>query len=391
MPRTILHVDLDAFFCSVEELLDPSLKGKPFVVGGSPEGRGVVSSASYPAREFGIHSAMPTAQALRLCPDLIVLTSHRSEYSQYSRKVMTLLRESAPLVEQLSIDEAFLDLTHAPRGGAEVARELQSEIESRFSLPTSWGVAANKLVAKIASDVGKPRGMVVVPAGEEQEFLAPLPVDMLWGIGPKTKESLAPLGVRTIGDLAGLPGGQLRARMGDRGPGLAARARGIDDRPVVAEREPKSMSAETTFADDRNEGLFLTRTLLGLSEEVGRRLRADEYAASTVRIKVRWPDFTTLTRQTQLDQPTDLDDEIYEAALTLFHKVWRQGRPVRLLGVGVADLGPPIRQLGLFDRSWQQDERLLEAVDKIRAKYGPGSLRRGPGHPRRRRSHRSRH
>jgi DNA polymerase-4 len=296
---------------------------------------------------------------------------------------MDLLRDSAPVVEQLSIDEAFLDLTNAPREGEEVARSLQKEIEARFSLPTSWGVATNKLVAKIASDVGKPMGLVVVPSGEEAKFLAPLPVDMLWGVGPKTRESLATLGVNTIGDLAGLPEPRLRAKFGERGLELAARAHGWDDRPVVEAREPKSMSAETTFASDHREEAFLARTLLRLSEEVGRRLRAEGYAGSTVRLKLRWPDFTTLTRQTQLDQPTDIDDEIYRVALELFRGVWRPGRAVRLLGVGVADLGPPIRQLELFNRTWLQDERLLAAVDRIRPKYGPDSLRRGPGPARR--------
>lgn len=385
MTRKILHVDLDAFFCSVEELLTPELRGKAFVVGGSPEGRGVVSSASYPAREFGIHSAMPTARALRLCPDLIVLSSHRKEYGEYSRRVMSLLRQAAPALEQLSIDEAFLDLGEGVRGGRQFARELQLEIKGRFGLPTSWGVASNKLVAKIATDVGKPEGLMVVPPGEEAEFLAPLPVTMLWGVGPKTREKLDRLGIRTIGDLARQPEKKLRIAVGDRALDLQERARGQDDRAVVEEREPKSMSAERTYGQDQRQRATLERTLLHLAEEVGRRLRRGGYMGSTVRIKVRWPDFTTLTRQTKLDQPTDLDDEIFRAALGLFDGVWRRGKPVRLLGVGVADLGPPLRQLELFDRSWQQDEKLLRAVDRIRERYGPDSLRRGPGGSRARR------
>ncbi|MGA9532852.1 MAG: DNA polymerase IV [Anaerolineales bacterium] len=377
MARTILHVDLDAFFCSVEELLDPSLRGKPFVVGGSAEGRGVVASASYPAREFGVRSAMPTARALRLCPDLIVLSSHRHDYSQYSKKIMKLLRETAPAIEQLSIDEAFLDMGPDWAVGERTARQQQREIEERFGLPTSWGVAGNKLVAKIASDVGKPHGLVVVPAGQEARFLSPLPVEMLWGVGPKTQAQLASFGVRTIGDLGALPPDQLVAVLGERGLDLAQRARGEDDRPVVEEREPKSMSNETTFTEDRKDQAFLEQTLLELTEEVGRRLRSGGYAGNIVRLKLRWPDFTTLTRQTQLKQPTHLDGEIYEAILGLFHAVWRRGKAVRLLGVGVAGLGPPVRQLELFDHSWEQDERLLRAVDSIRKRYGPASLKRG--------------
>jgi DNA polymerase-4 len=377
MARTIVHVDLDAFFCSVEMIHDPSLVGKPFVVGGSPEGRGVVASASYPARKFGVHSAMPTAKALRLCPDLLVVSGRRGEYGRYSKAVMAILEQAAPVIEKMSIDEAFLDLGTGEVDGEALAAGLQRKIMQELELPTSWGVASNKLVAKIASDLGKPKGLVVVPAGQEADFLAPLPVQRLWGVGPKTAEQLAKYGIKQIGDLTRIKPDRLSAMFGGRGAELAARARGEDDRPVVSEHEPKSMSAETTFSKDVNSAADLEATLLGLTEEVGRRLRQGGYAGSTVKLKLRWPDFTTLTRQQQLDQPTDLDDEIYEAAKALFYAAWRRGRPVRLIGVGVTDLGPPIRQLGLFDQSWQRDERLLKAVDEIRRKYGSSSLRRG--------------
>jgi len=376
--RTILHMDLDAFFCSVEELADPSLAGKAFIVGGTPEGRGVVASASYPARKFGIRSAMPTAQALRLCPELIIISGHRGDYGRHSRQVMDLLRQSAPLVEQVSIDEAYLDLgTNPPVPGRQLAERLQAQIDTQFGLPSSWGVASNKLVAKIASDVGKPHGMVIVPPGEEAAFLAPLPMRMLRGVGPKTAEALETLNLQTIGELAACDERRLRSVVGDRASELTARARGIDESPVVAEYEPKSMSAETTFARDQRQEEVLERTLLQLCEEVGRRLRSQGYAGSTVRLKLRWPDFTTISRQTQLGHPTDLDNEIYSSARHLLGKVWRPGRPVRLIGVGVADLGPPIRQLDLFDRSWEHDEKLMRAVDGIRKRYGPGSLKRG--------------
>lgn len=383
MARTILHVDLDAFFCSVEELLNPELRGKAFVVGGSPEGRGVVSSASYASRKYGIRSAMPTAQALRLCPDLVVVRHRSGEYGEYSGRVMELLRRSAPLVQQISIDEAFLDVTDHPSSGAEVARLLQGEILDRLRLPTSWGVASNKLVAKIATEVGKPRGLVVVPPGEEASFLAPLPVQMLWGVGPKTEERLAELGVRTIGDLAAIPESRLVSMLGSRGRELATMSLGQDSSPVVEEREARSMSAEVTFSRDVNEGVKLRGTLRSLSEQVGRRLRKAELAGATVRLKVRWPDFSTITRQVHLDNATDHDGEIYAAALELLEKVWRPGKDVRLIGVGVSDLGPPVRQLSLFDRSWERDARLLEALDRIREKYGRRAVRRGRFSPRR--------
>ncbi|UCF61509.1 MAG: DNA polymerase IV [Anaerolineaceae bacterium] len=377
MKRTILHVDLDAFFCSVEELRDTELIGKPFVVGGSAEGRGVISSASYAAREYGIRSAMPTARALNLCRDLIVLPARHRIYSEHSRKVMSLLRDSAPVVEQISIDEAFLDVSDDPRGGPQVALDLKNEIQDRFKLRTSWGIANNKLVAKIATEVGKPDGLVFVPHGEEAAFLAPLPVGMLWGVGPKTQTRLAEHGVRTIGDLAMMSSSILEGLFGEHGLDLATKAKGIDKRPVTDERETHSMSSERTFERDIADESELSSILLQLCGNVGQRLRAEELAGETVRIKLRWPDFSTLTRQTKLEQPTDQDGEIYQAAMELFKRVWRKGRPVRLLGVGVSDLGPPIRQLALFSQSWEQDGRLLKAIDEIRAKYGSSALLRG--------------
>jgi DNA polymerase-4 len=377
MKRTILHVDLDAFFCSVEELLDPDLVGKPFVVGGSAEGRGVVSSASYAARSYGIRSAMPTARALHLHPDLVVLPPRHRIYSEHSKLVMEFLRSSAPAVEQISIDEAFLDVSDDPRPGPEVALTLKDEIRQRFKLPTSWGIASNKLVAKIATEVGKPDGLVFVPHGEEATFLAPLPVEMLWGVGPKTQTRLAEQGVRTIGDLAAMSKDHLQRSFGKHGLDLATKAKGQDKRPVIEERETYSMSSERTFERDISETEELSRVLLQLSENVGRRLRKEELVGKTVKIKLRWSDFTTITRQTKLEQPTDQDGEIYQAAQDLFKRVWKKRRPVRLLGVGVSDLGPPIRQLDLFSRSWEQDGRLLKAIDEIRARYGSGALLRG--------------
>lgn len=374
--RTILHVDLDAFFCAVEALLDPSLVGKPHAVGGSPSGRGVIASASYEARAFGVRSAMPSAQALRLCPQLILLKGRHSLYGQYSRQVMDILQDAAPVMEQISIDEAFLDVSDDPLEGREIAAQLQAKILNETSLPTSWGVASNKLVAKIATDEGKPKGLVVVPPGEEAEFLAPLPVRRLWGVGPKSAERLAQVGVTTIGELAQLSNSRLKALFGDHGPDLAARARGIDDRPLVSEHDPRSLSAERTFATDLTDERDLARQMLSMSETVGRRLRKAGLAGRTVKVKLRWSDFTTISRQTKLAQPTDQDGEIFNAAQALFKAAWKPGRPVRLLGVGVADLGPPSRQLTLFDQSWQEESRLLSAIDDIRQRFGSDALRR---------------
>jgi DNA polymerase-4 len=376
MVRTVLHFDLDAFFCSVEVLMNPDLEGVPFVVGGKAETRGVVSSASYPARKFRVRSAMPTAQAVRLCPNLVVVSPDHRNYQRYSQKVMDLVRKSSPFFQQVSIDEAFLDVSDAPETGEQIARRLQKEIEERFHLPTSWGVASNKLVAKIATEVGKPKGCLVVPPGQEAEFLAPLPVDMLWGVGPKTRDRLADLAVTTIGDLAALSRQQLRSKFGERGLDLAARAVGRDDRPVEEEHRRRSISTERTFAQDVSSEETLLRTLRRMSEELGNRLRKKELAGWVVRVKIRWPSFQTLTRQVKLNNPTDLDTEIYQAACELFYGVWKRGKKVRLLGIGVADLGPQVRQLELFDRSWETDHKLLEAIDEIRKKYGRHAVRR---------------
>jgi len=377
--RTILHFDLDAFFCSVESLRNPSLEGKAFVVGGTAEGRGVVSSASYAAREFGIRSAMPTAQALRKAPDLIVISPQHEIYSKHSQEIMSFIRDSAPVVEQLSIDEAFLDVSDDPRTGLEAARFLQREVLERFKLPTSWGVASNKLVAKIATEVGKPKGIIVVPPGQEASFLAPLPVRMLWGVGPKTMDRLAESGINSIGGLANMSSLALNKTLGDFGLELASRACGEDDRPVIEGRDPKSMSAERTFSADISDWDMLRPVILRLSETVGRRLRKAGLAGHTIRIKVRWPDFTTKTRQVRLEQPTDRERIIFDESCKLFRDLWMKGQAVRLLGVGVSDLHEPIRQLDLFDRKWDRDEELQQAIDSIRERYGPDSLRRAGG------------
>jgi DNA polymerase-4 len=385
MPRTIIHLDLDAFFCAVEEQHDPALKGKPFAVGGRPQERGVVASCSYAARLLGVRSAMPMARALSLCPQLTVVPPRHGVYGQVSSQVMERLRNWTPLMEQISIDEAFLDLSDLPEPGEKLARRLQAEINHELALPCSLGVATNKLVAKIATDVGKaskrrgqpPNAITVVPPGQEAVFLAPLPVEALWGVGPKTAARMTELGIHTIGDLASWGEKDLVKVFGKAGHDFVLRSRGIDESPIVTEHETKSISQETTYAQDVSEVSALQHTLREHSETVGRRLRQAGLSGTTIKIKIRWPDFTTLTRQTTLQQPTNQDDEIYRAACKLFQSVWLPRRAVRLLGVGVSNLTAPVRQLSLWDTQSEKSQRLQEAIDLLRDKYGDQMIRRG--------------
>ncbi len=383
--RKILHLDLDAFFCAVEEQRDPSLAGKPFAVGGRPDERGVVASCSYPARRCGVRSAMPMARALQLCPKLIIVSARHRAYDEVSGKVMAQLGQWTPLVEQISIDEAFLDLSDLPDAPEMLARRIQAEIHDRLGLPCSIGVASNKLVAKIATDAGKsrhrgegpPNAITVVPSGEEAAFLAPLPVEALWGVGPKTAVKLADLGIHTIGDLARWDAHDLATLFGKNGWEMGQRAQGIDDRPVVIVHGIKSISQEVTFARDVNDGEELRRTLRELSDQVGRRLRQSGLAGGTVKVKLRWSDFTTITRQITRERPTDQDDEIFAAAWQLFEQNWRPRQPVRLIGVGISGLEDPYRQLSLWDTTSERGRRLQQALDELHDRFGDQALRRG--------------
>jgi DNA polymerase IV len=358
-PRKILHLDLDAFFCAVEEQRDPSLVGKPFAVGGRPDERGVVSSCSYAARRLGIHSAMPMGQALRLCPQLRIISPHFPAYRAASQNVMAELHALTSSVEQISIDEAFLDVSALPEAGEVLARQLQQRIRDQYGLPCSLGIASNKLLAKIANDVGKaanrgaapPCAITLVPAGQEAEFLAPLPVERLWGVGPKTAARLAEIDIRTIGDLARHPESDLVGMFGKNGHDLHRHALGLDDSPIVTAHEPKSISQEITFSRDVTDIQKLHHSLNEMSIAVARHLQKSGYAGSTVKLKLRWPDFTTLTRQMTLSVPTDQAERINAAALALFEKVWQPGKRIRLLGVGVSGLVPPVRQLNLWDEN----------------------------------------
>ena len=384
MERKILHLDLDAFFCSVEELLDPSLKGKPFAVGGNPQGRGVVSSSSYAARKFGVHSAMPMARALSLCPELIVIHHRHGLYGEYSNKVMDILRSYTPLFQQVSIDEAFLDVSDLPKPAGAIAREIQERVDREVHLPCSLGVATNKLVAKVANDFGKsqvksgqaPRQITIVPLGEEAAFLAPLEVQALWGVGPKTSQKLHGQGIHTIGQLAALSIAELEANFGNNALEMHARALGIDPSPVHSEREVKSVSNEVTFTKDTTDSEVLRQTLRALADKVGYRLRQAGLAGSVVQIKLRYSNFETLTRQTALPQPTNLDDEIYAAAEQLFEANIIPTRAVRLIGIGVSRLTPPFRQLSLWDDDQAEKEKLANAIDQLKEKYGQDVIKR---------------
>ena len=388
-PRTIIHLDLDAFFCAVEEQRDLALHGKPFAVGGRPETRGVVASCSYAARQFGVRSAMPMAQAVKICPKLIVVPPDFGAYRAASSQVMARLRALTPLIEQISIDEAFLDASDLGVPGETLAAQLQAAVRDELGLSCSLGVAANKLVAKIATDVGKaaarsgksPSAICVVPPGGEAAFLAPLPATALWGVGPKTAERLAELGIHTIGDLARWPEDQLARQFGKHGRDLARHARGIDNRAIVTSHVVKSISQETTFASDVGDGALLRQTIGKQAAAIGQRLRNKQLSGTTVKLKIRWPDFTTLSRQTSFATPTDRDHEIASAALQLFEQVWLAGRPVRLIGVGISGLGAPLRQLGLWDSApdadAERERRVQAAIAALRARFGERVVRRG--------------
>jgi len=385
MTRKILHLDLDAFFCAVEEKFDPTLKGKPFATGGSPDGRGVVTSCSYAARQYGIHSAMPMKQALRKFPGLISVRGHYGEYSKQSRQVMEIIRNLTPLVEQISIDEAFMDVTDLPETPQRIASDLQMKIYSELNLPSSIGAASNKLVAKIANNIGKkrkkgnfaPMAITVIVPGGEMDFLNSLPVDEMWGIGPKSAAELNQIGIKTIGDILIFPREELVKRFGTFADDLIRRSKGIDDRPVAEYEGVKSVSNEITFFQDKGDRDELFSTLKHLSEKVGLRLRKKQLSGRTVKIKLRWPDFDTHTHQITLAQPTNQDSVIYEAAKQLFNNLWSPGKKVRLIGVGVSQIEDEYYQLELFDNSFQKEKDLLRAIDQLNEKFGEKVIQKG--------------
>jgi len=380
--RSFLHVDMDAFFVSVEELFDPSLKGKPVVVGGRPNERGVVSAASYAARKFGVHSAMPLRTAYKLCPQAIFLEGHRDRYLESSGKVFAVLQQFSPKVEMASIDEAYLDLTgterlHGPPLAA--AERLHGAVKKATDLNCSIGAASSRLVAKIASDQAKPNGVLWIVPGEEAEFLAPLDVRKIPGVGKVTERNLHACGIRKVGDLAALDGALLEERFGKWGLALAGKARGQDaggwfDGEVGEGGDPKSISHEHTFSVDTADAAALDAMLVRLAEMVARRLRDHHLYARTVQIKLRYTDFSTFTRSRTLNHASQIDTELAEAVRSLFHKAWT-GKPIRLVGVYGQSLESGEGQTSLIEEEktarWR---KTLEAVDRMRDKYGDGTV-----------------
>jgi DNA polymerase IV len=376
--RTVLHVDLDAFFAAVEQRDHPELRGKPVIVGGVPPGRGVVSAASYEARAFGVSSAMSVTEAYRRCPHGVFLPVDGRRYQQASRDVMAVLGHFTPLVEPISIDEAFMDVTGSRPlfgEGPEIAAAIKAAIREEVGLTASVGVATTKLVAKIASDLRKPDGLVVVPAGEEAAFLAPLPISRLWGVGDKTAMVLVEYGVKTIGDLAALSPDLLVRRFGKHGASLVTRAVGLDDDPVHEGDPAKSVGHETTFDVDSSDPEVIERTLLALSDGVAGRLRSAGVKASTIAVKIRDSSFRTITRQRTLAEPTDLTEPIFRAALELARPQVR-GIRVRLLGVTASHLGER-EQLGLFPDDDPRRRKAIEAADAVRRRFGSKAVTRG--------------
>ncbi len=384
--RTIIHIDLDAFYCAVEEMYQPGLRGKPFAVGGKPNSRGVVSSCSYAARKYGVRSAMPMSRAVVLCPELIILPGRHKDYAKKSREVMTVLRKITHLIEQISIDEAFLDVSENQQPIKILAGSIQASILKICNLPSSMGVASNKLVAKIATDVGKasvktdtyPSAITIVPEGEETSFLAPLPLEALWGIGPKTANNLRQIGIHNIGELADWPINDLVKHFGKVGFDLHARANGIDNRPIQTYREPKSYSQEVTFSRDTNNQTKLENQIKKQCDQISKSLDKANLLCTTVKIKLRWPDFSTITRQVTLNLPTDEPDIIFEQAYKLFLSNWDKKTHIRLIGVGVSGLTPPSRQLSLWDNVDYEKLAQLEAlIHQVRQKFGSQSIQKG--------------
>ena len=377
----IMHIDLDAFFVSVEQALNPELRGKPVVVGGKPDRRGVVASASYEARAFGLHAGMPLVTARRLCPQAIFIEGSFTKYSEASQRFMAILADFSPYLEPVSLDEAYLDVTgfESIHGSIhQMAVNIKQRIKDELGLSVSVGIASGKVVAKIAAEQSKPDGLLEIAAGEERSFLAPLPIAKLPGIGKKTEGILNGLGVNTIGQLANMPLSALKGHFGVFGELLHRHANGIDDRKIEPPAAAKSISRETTFAQDTRDHSLLKATLGYLSERVGAELRQKGRQAGCVTLKLRYADFSTITRRRTLTRATDADQTVFSTGLKLLTTALSQERqPVRLIGIGVSNLTEAGRQLDMLDSSVQRLEQLNKAIDRIRKKYGFTAIQTG--------------
>jgi DNA polymerase IV len=380
--RQIIHLDMDAFYASVEMLDNPSLKGQPVIVGGTSQ-RGVVSAASYEARKFGVHSAMPIATALRLCPKGHYLPVRMSRYKEISDQVFAIFSLYTPLIEPLSIDEAFLDVTASQKlfGPAErIAGAIKDAVRERVGLTISAGVAPSKLVAKIASDLEKPDGLTIVPEGQVRQFLAGLPIEKLWGVGKVTQKDLSLLNVKTIGDLTRLPKDLLQRRFGHQGLQLYFLSRGIDDREVQPERQVKSLGREETFLEDIQDRSLAEKEILALSQKVSKRLRRHNLAGRTITLKVTYNDFNHITRSSTVNEATDDGGTIYHLALSLLDKTEIGRKPIRLLGIYLSQLAKPGEgQLWLFSTATGTDKarNLNRALDAIQDKFGEKAIKPG--------------
>jgi DNA polymerase-4 len=380
--KTYFHLDMDAFFVSVEELYDPSLKGKPVVVGGRPNERGVVAAASYAARRFGVHSAMPLRTAYKLCPQAIFVNGHPERYREYSHKVHDALESFSPLVDMASVDEAYLDITGTERlygPPLRAAHILHERVKAATKLNCSIGIASSRLVAKISSDQAKPNGVLWVIPGREASFLAPLDVRKVPGVGKVTEKNLHALGIRKVGDLARLDESFLEERFGKWGLALAGKSLGLDaggwfDTEVGAGEGPKSISHEHTFSEDTADVERIESTLARLSEMVGRRLREHKLAARTIQLKLRYSDFSTITRAHSVPSGTQVDNEIYAEIRGLFRRNWKPGATVRLLGVHVSGWSDEGQMRLLDEGKHERWQKALEAADKLRDKYGDSAV-----------------
>jgi DNA polymerase IV len=385
MDRVILHVDMDAFYASIEQLDDPELRGRPVIVGADPRqghGRGVVAACSYEARMFGVRSALPIGRAWKLCPKGAFVRPRMQRYAEVSRVIMEILRRFTNLVEPLSIDEAFMDITGSTTlfgSPIQIARAVKKQIRDSTGLTASAGVGPNKFLAKIASDLRKPDGLVVVEAGEVENFLRDLPIARLWGVGPKTEERLHGIGLHTIGAIRARAREELTQALGSGlGVHLYDLARGHDERPVVPDWEPKSISNETTFEEDTRDQELLVQTIRRLAESVGRRLRRENYRARKVTLKLRYEPFETHTRQISVKEPIDTDEEIARLALLLFSR-FSLDRRIRLIGVGTGEIvrpGDGPTQMGLFEEP-RKDRIIDRTVDAIRERFGDDLIKRG--------------
>jgi len=378
--RRILHVDLDAFFVSVEQALAPELRGKPVVVGGRPDRRGVVASASYEARVFGVHAGMPLSRAYHLCPKAIFLQGSFPAYRDASEKFMAILADFSPYLEPGGLDEAYLDITGCELFGtpSQLASTVKKRIKKELRLVASIGIAGCKVVAKIASDFGKPDGLVELAEGEEKKFLLPLPVASLPGVGKKTEQSLKAMGIKTIGQLAALPPEVMKNRFGSFGLMIHHHANGIDNRELEPPGRAKSISRETTFAADTSDKTFLQAVLQYLCERVGAELREEAKHARTITLKLRYSDFETITRSLSARMAVDADDIIFVSAAKLLEQALaRRTNPIRLIGVGVSNLVDYGKQLNMLDPNPHRLEHLDKAIDRIRNKYGFTAIQTG--------------